>query len=357
MTTGTSPQQAPVPLSASDITTVWLEGALGLRRLADVQAQPLGVERGFVGQTLRVSFRVGDRRTAETVVVKLPAAGVRARATLAPLRYGEREARFYTELAAGCPLPTAHCHLAALDTATGDAALVLQDLGDGDAGDDLAGCPPDQAAALVRQLGAFHARHWGVAADRYPWLPRFDQDQPDRYYDVLWRRMKHRHGDVIPPDFVAIGDRLGHELAAFRVRMATPPLTITHGDLRTDNLVFYPGHAVVLDWQVIAWARGPLDLGYFLTQSFEPERRRAFESELLAAYHRALVDGGVTGYTLAACRDDMRLGCLQNAATFVLAGGSLDFSGDRARALLHATLQRITAAVADWRPFEVLAGG
>jgi len=350
-------QPLPVPLTAADITTAWLETALGLRNLADVHAEPLGVERGFVGQTFRVSYRVGDRRPAETVVVKLPAASARARATLAPLRYGEREARFYTELAAGSPLATAHCHVAALDPATGDAALVLQDLGDGDAGDDLAGCPPDQASALLRQLGAFHARHWGAAADHHPWLPRFDQDQPDRYYDVLWRRMKHRHGDVIPPDFVAIGDRLGGELAVFRARMATPPLTITHGDLRTDNLVFYPGRAVVLDWQVVAWARGPLDLGYFLTQSFDPELRRAFEPELLAGYHRALIDGGVMDYSLAACRDDMRLGCLQNAATFVLAGGSLDFSGERARALLPATLQRITAAVADWCPFALLAGG
>lgn len=350
-------QAGAVPFSAAGLTPAWLETALGLKDIAEVAAEPLGAERGFVGQTFRVSYRLDGRRTAETVVVKLPAASPRARASLAPLRYGEREARFYTELAANSPLATAQCHHAALDPATGDAVLVLQDLGDGDPGDDLEGCPPDQATRLVRQLGAFHARHWNAPPAGHPWLPRFDEDQPDRYYDVLWRRMKHRHADVIPPAFVAIGDRLGRELAAFRARLAAPPLTITHGDLRTDNLVFYPGRVVVLDWQVIAWARGPLDLGYFLTQSFAPDIRRAFEAELLSAYHRALVDGGAPGYALEACRDDMRLGCLQNAATFVLAGGSLDFTGDRARALLHVTLERITAAVADWQPFDLLARG
>ncbi|MSQ09468.1 MAG: DUF1679 domain-containing protein [Dehalococcoidia bacterium] len=350
-------QTGPVPLSAGGLTPAWLEAALGVAGIATVAAEPLGTGRGFVGQTFRVSYRLDGRRTAETVVVKLPAASARARASLAPLRYGEREAHFYTELAPSSSLATAQCHHAALDPATGDAVLVLQDLGDGDPGDDLEGCPPDQARRLVRQLGAYHARHWNAPSAARSWLPRFDQDQPDRYYDVLWRRMKHRHASVIPPAFIAIGDRLGAELAAFRARLATPPLTITHGDLRTDNLVFYPDRVVVLDWQVIAWARGPLDLGYFLTQSFAPDIRRAFEPELLAAYHRALVNGGVPGYQQEACRDDMRLGCLQNAATFVLAGGSLDFTGDRARELLQVTLERITAAVADWQPFDLLAGG
>lgn len=348
-----------VPLSARDVTPAWLAGALHAAGslpapVAEVWAHPLGEDRGFVGQTLRVAYRLAHRRRAETVVVKLPPASPHARAALAPLRYGEREAGFYRELAPVSPLPAPHCFYAACDPATGDTALVLQDLGDGEAGDDVAGCLPQHAAALVRGLAAFHGQHWGRPRWAFPWLPAFNEDQPDQYYGLLWRRLKRRHAAAIPPEFAAIAERLEGALPAFRARLAQPPLTVTHGDLRADNLVFFPDGPRVLDWQVVSWARGPLDLGYFLTQSFDPEERRWLEGGLLAAYHGMLADAGVAGYPLEECWADLRLGCLQNAATFVLAGGSLDFSGERAQRLLAVTLRRIVAAVADWRPFELL---
>jgi hypothetical protein len=247
------------------------------------------------------------------------------------------------------------CFLAAHDAATGDAVLVLEDLSALPGGDDVEGCPPQQVRQLVRRLAEFHAQHWSSRRRDLPWIPTFKELQPDAEFARIWRLMYFRHRRVMPPEFAQIGERLCELLPAFRARLVRPPLTLVHGDLRTDNVMFGEHGPRVLDWQVVSWARGPLDLGYFCTQSLAPGLRRDIEAEVVAFYHATLVERGVRGYSLDDCRQDFRLGGLQNAVTFVLAGAALDFSGQRARRLLTVTLERIAAFVADHQPFELLA--
>ena len=354
------PGASGVPSGPEHLTPAWLTAAL---HAAGIQAEctglavsQLGAGQGFVGHTLRLcpSYAVPGSGPA-SLVAKLPSSNPRTRAMLQPLRYYEREVRFYQELAPTSALAVPRCYHAAYDPPTGDAVLLLEDLAGATPGDDLAGCPPGHALPLVERLAAFHAAHWGRRNGRHlPWLPSFNQNQPDEFYERVWRKMAIRHRAVMPPAFTAIGEALRTLLPAYRARMASDPVTVVHGDLRTDNLLFGAGRTWVVDWQLVAWARAGLDLGYLTTQSFTPEARREVEAALVNRYHQTLVACGVTGYSLEDCRQDYRLGCLQNALTFVYAGGSLDFSGPRARQLLTVTLQRITAAVADHQPFALL---
>jgi len=349
-----------VPTGPSDLTPAWLTIAL---QAAGIQAEctgltasQIGADQGFVGHTLRLrpTYAVQGSGPA-SLVAKLPSSNPRARAMVQPLRYYEREVRFYQELASTSPLAVPRCYHAAYDAPTGDAVVLLEDLAAATAGDDLAGCPPGHALPLAERLAAFHAAHWGRRDGRHlPWLPSFNQNQPDEFFERVWRKMSLRQRAVMPPEFTAIGETLCTLLPAYRARMASDPVTVVHGDLRTDNLLFGPGRTWVVDWQLVAWARGGLDLGYLTTQSFAPEARRALEAALVDRYHQTLVACGVSRYSLDDCWQDYRLACLQNALTFIYAGGSLDFSGPRARQLLTVTLQRITAAVADHQPFTLL---
>lgn len=354
--------QLPIPAAPEDLTAAWFSTLFTLHgqpegSVAMAVPEPLGVGQGFVGNTFRVrlSYWPFAEGGPASVVVKLPAGNPRARAALAALRYYEREVRFYRDIAPVAPLNTPLCYHGAFDPATGDAVLVLEDVADVTPGDDLEGCPPDRAEPVVDRLAALHAGYWGrYGQPGLEWLPRFDQDQPDVFFERVWRKMAIRHRHTLPADFPPIAEELCAKLPAFRARMAQAPLTVAHGDVRTDNLLFTSTGVTFVDWQLVEWARGPLDLGYFLTQSFHPDDRRKRETALVDRYHAALTAHGVRGYTRNDCWQDYRLGVLQNACTFIFAGGSLDFATDRAKRLLAVTLERITAAVADLHPFELL---
>lgn len=129
---------------------------------------------------------------------------------------------------------------------------------------------------------------------------------------------------------------------------------MVHGDLRVGNALVARGGLRVVDWKTVAWGRGGLDLGFFLTQAYTPEQRRALEPAVVPPYHQALVDHGVTGHTLDQCWDDYRLGHLRIATMFVQAGSSLDMSGPRSQQLLSNSLERAAAAMIDLKPFDLL---
>ncbi|MSQ09467.1 MAG: DUF1679 domain-containing protein [Dehalococcoidia bacterium] len=166
--------------------------------------------------------------------------------------------------------------------------------------------------------------------------------------------MQERNGQLIPAAFHAqAGDFVRHA-HTFARALSEHPRTMVHGDLRVGNALVARGGLRVVDWQTVAWGRGGLDLGFFLTQAYTPEQRRALEPAVVPPYHQALVDHGVTGHTLDQCWDDYRLGHLRIATMFVQAGSSLDMSGPRSQQLLSNSLERAAAAMIDLKPFDLL---
>jgi hypothetical protein len=62
-------------------------------------------------------------------------------------------------------------------------------------------------------------------------------------------------GDRLPPQALAIAERLADKIIAIEELFAKAPLTIAHGDLRYDNLYFGAEGMAVADWQIILRAR------------------------------------------------------------------------------------------------------
>jgi len=76
------------------------------------------------------------------------------------LGHYEREVRFYNELSSRTPVRTPRCYYSHLDSETGFALLVLEDLAHARNGNSIAGCSVDEVARVLFTLAVLHAAWW-----------------------------------------------------------------------------------------------------------------------------------------------------------------------------------------------------
>jgi hypothetical protein len=344
----------------------------------------LGVGEGFMGEIARVSLQHDGPDPLTSVIVKIPTTVPENRGAGQMLGIYEREVRAYLDLLPNIdvPVPTAFAALLS-DEATGaadlarmvkadrlpiwllrilvrreqkavevpPALLLLEDLHDAVPGDQVAGCSPDRAAAVLRVAARFHASTWGPRAPRREhWLSG---------------------GDVVPRLFHAahLNSRKGfmrqakprmsqHSLRVLRsitksgrARITDlheqAPRCVVHGDLRLDNLFFdsESGVRAVIDWQIPNLGPAVLDIGYFLVSSLDSSLTEAVIDDLLGVYHDELVSSGVTNYPFARLKADYIEGLLlllHRATSF----DSMEFGEERGRELLDTWLDRFDARLA-----------
>ncbi|OHV31911.1 aminoglycoside phosphotransferase [Pseudofrankia sp. EUN1h] len=247
-----------------------------------------------------------------TVVVKMGAGDPDGRGVV---RQGYRkEVGFYAHLAGSVRIRTPHCWQAAISPDSRFFTLVLADAHPARAGSQEAGCDVDQAADAVRNLAGLHAPFWNSALldAESSWLARSDDAarafMGELHVAATADFVERYRAELDPRD----ADTLRRAAAlTYRWQSAyEAPYSVLHGDYRLDNLLFPadgPGVCAV-DWQTISIGLPGRDLAYFLSTALSPDVRRAHEGELVDAYHRRLVELGVTGYTVADCFDDYRRG-------------------------------------------------
>jgi thiamine kinase-like enzyme len=175
------------------------------------------------------------------------------------------------------------------------ASLWLEDLGDmprqwGDA----------ERRRAVAHLARLHAAYLtGTALPGYPWLTMlfarqwFDHLMPTSQRALAAIRGRARHLSAL----VALLDDPSRALAV----LESLPQTLCHHDTHPDNLALRTGdpggeRLAIIDWQLVG--RGPIgeDIGQFLAgivTQVAPSQRDRVESEVLAAYHAALMSAGV----------------------------------------------------------------
>ena len=107
------------------------------------------------------------------------------------------------------------------------------------------------AVACGRMLGQLHALSWrnpGIAA-RLDDRTYFDQLRLDPYY----RHVARVHGDLAPAIQNLIDSVWNHRLC------------LVHGDFSPKNLLVWPGHVMLIDFEVGHYGDPAFDLGFFLT--------------------------------------------------------------------------------------------
>jgi len=349
----------PLPRRHDDIDVEWLSAALRAGGLdVDVESftrLPLGEGIGMMATIELIELRYSSGRGPARIAVKLPATNPANLAVAMAFDIYRREVQFYTELAPSVPefAPTV---LFAQSDGVGDFVLILDDMSDYRLGDQLAGCSPADAELAVVGLGRLHAAFWDdvdrAALEFIPW------ETPSAHGDALrdgvigvWDSMISAFGGVVPDFMQAARDDFLAAVPGMQRWLATPPVTVVHGDFRMDNVFFgrSPEHRPVaaIDWQGILISKGIRDVAYLISQSMTIEDRRANERRLVDAWHRTLIECGVGDYSAEQAWDDYRLGVLTSWAIVVLIAGSLDPSNARGQAWITEMIKRSAAAIDD----------
>jgi Phosphotransferase enzyme family len=358
------------PAAAPRLSPAWLTEALRpggasdpgeLARVTSVRATRLGLDLGLLGTLHRVDLTWTGGHGQPSVVVKRPATGDQSRSVAVALDMYRNEVRFYRDLAGATELAV-RCHHTALDEATHDFTLVLDDLSCATVVDQIGGASPVQAAAVVTALADHHARFWDESGlEAAVWLRPLDNppfvEQLAAATRVTWPAVRARHGSRLDPAMLALGDHLADLVPTLAAELSRPPRTLVHGDARLDNVFLEAdGRVSMCDWQLTDRSRGMRDVGMFVTQSLTPAVRARCERSLVDAYVRRLAERGVEGYDDEAWRD-YRLAAVFSLIYAVVAGGGLDHAGPRSSALTAAMLDRSAAAIADNDAASLLCAG
>jgi hypothetical protein len=159
-----------------------------------------------------------------------------------------------------------------------------------------------EALLAVDAAASIHAAWWGdPMLDTLDWPngtkavpPPLDVDQ---LYAMLWPAFCDRYGERVSADMRAVGEAFVGKFGPHFDRRQSPRC-LTHNDFRPDNMLFDLNDdaepIVIVDWQTTGVGVGIGDIAYYTGTAFEPENRRAIESELLTHYRKSLAERGVT---------------------------------------------------------------
>lgn len=346
-----------IPTDVDDLTPAWLTSLLRAHghpvTVTSVDAVPVGSGQMAGSYRLTSTFdeqgfdEPGD--LPETMIAKL-ATGDAAQREFARGAF-RNEVRFYADLAATVDVPLPRCHASTMSTTGTEFVLLLDDMAPAVQGDQIAGCTPDQVAAVAVAAAGLHGPRWSdpdlLTVAGLP-LPTAEDGE--------------LMAGILAPVADAFRDRfpLGEpesrtvdwlvETAADWLVAPVDHFALIHGDLRVDNVLFAPdGSVTLIDWQTICTGHPLRDIAFLVSTSLTTPDRREHEQAIVNLYHQALQRHGVTGFSAADCWDAYVENLIQ-APLIVVFGAAAARPTERGDAMFTVMLERSAAAIADLRP-------
>ena len=309
-------RRAHIPSQPDEMSPGWLTsvmrsaGSLG----PDAWVEGLVIEAlagggtGLSGDTVRVRLRYGGAVPFDapaSMIAKFPTSDVANRGMVESLDVYAREIEFYRDLAAQVParvprhfgsdytpgrsakpqqaanrliekLP-ARAHLAAtkditkfMRASSRRYALLIEDFGSGEVHDLVNPPPVERMRQLIETLADVHAAFWGrTDLLDHPSTKWLITDIPTTFVNVYNGRCipmaEERWGawitDNIRDLFAEAAERFADDVVALN-----EPLTLVHGDPRSDNVLYWDdGEMVLLDWAQPGFAHPAYDVAYSLS--------------------------------------------------------------------------------------------
>ena len=375
-----------IPSHAGELTAEWLTaslrsgGVIGpAAYVSSFESTTLGAGEGFIGDLARVtlSYDGANSDAPASLIAKFPTALAANRQMGEMFGLYEHEIRFYTELAGEVPVRKPACYFSAMDPAPAATGVVqailnllpigivlkllgplgraggsrrfivlIEDLAPGRVGDQVAGLTVEEAQLALASLAKLHAHFWNdPRLETIDWIAPLNDDS--RIQQGLYKQSRpgflEEFKELLPDRAIELANWLVDHGVELLDRLSSRPYTMLHGDFRPDNLFFGDGKTdyplAVIDWQTVSRGSGPYDLAYFLGWSINEQDHGAIEG-LIEGYHAALVENGVSDYSLEQCRRDHVLGQLMVLHRGIFLTGQLDLSHERGQALVQATLKR-----------------
>lgn len=313
-------------------------------------AQPTVEVEGFIGtgqmsRNARCSVTWPDGDGPSSVIVKVPSADPATRSVAFALQLYQTECEFYRSVVPEVDVSVPRVLATHIDLAGADFALVLEDLQGSEPGDHFDEARADHLALALEQAAALHAPAWGhTGRPAFAFLHRDPEvvvASTQMTVDALLPAVFERLGDGLDPEVVTLLERFAPLAGRWR-QCHGDPVTVVHGDLRPDNLLYgvdpsAPPIAVV-DWQTASLGLGATDVAYLIGGALEPDRRRRVEDDLVATYREHLQQRGVA-YPEEQCRADMALGALHGVLVAITATTTAERT-ERGDALFTLMLNR-----------------
>lgn len=334
-----------------EIDTEWLTAVLRHSGhqdadVADFAVTPIGA--GNVSDTVRIDLthRSGGQ-APRSLVCKFRCSGEQAHAHGISSGSYYREVGSFPVIAGACRTPRLHWVAGGHDNVN----LVMEDLSRvARPGDQIAGCSPADARAVVTELAKLHRAFYPMDEAAKPEWAMTMASTADYWSDAIANAVpliREHAADKLSEEQMATVEAAGvvaHRWYTLPVERAT----LTHGDPRVDNILFLDGadgavEAVLIDWQMTGWRNPMHDVGYFLSGSVTEEDRRAHERDLLAHYAAMFGDG----YPPEQITRDYRVQLLSGLMTTTAAYALLPLT-EPVQALLLALLRRNLTAAIDW---------
>lgn len=272
----------PIPDGVSKLSQAWLQAALAPHLtgpLASFDLEPLGEGVGILGELSRVQLSYRDGASGpSSIIAKFPARAHENRDLAHAAGYYATELDFYTHVAADLPIRVATAYYSDIDLGSGDFVLLLEDLGAGEIGDQVAGSDADRSRRAILEIAKVHVDWWDRVDADAPWLRSWDSPTfvafVEEVLPAMWPIALSQFKTRVGPASIAAAERLVKVLPPLMAEIARPPRTLVHGDFRLDNLVFgLPGKGngvAVLDWQIAGKGRGPYDVAYTSVKASRP---------------------------------------------------------------------------------------
>lgn len=355
----TFPSQ-PDQLTSEFFTTVLRSsGDLGPHReVTNFRSSTIGDGMSILGlvQRVELDYSEGDGPAGPTTVIAKFATPVEAnRAIAMNTRMYQREVDFFHDIAPTMEMPLTKCYFATIDTETGDFVVVLEDLRNYRAGDQISGISADEAKLIIDSFAPLNAAYFGKVDQ--PLLAdcmRIDTSYRDLFLPGVfgtWEMCRDKFPHFMTPEVLEALPRYIAAMSDLHRMMGERTQTLVHGDVRLDNVMFGSDPAqhpiVLIDWQAIMISNPMQDVAYMVSQSMETDIRRECEEDLIAHARDALTAHGVEGYTLEQARSDYDVAVLWIMCYPLIIGGVCDPANERSLALAEKVLRRSTATVTD----------
>jgi hypothetical protein len=351
--------EIPIPKNMDQVTPAWLTQVMDLQpgsqecRIIDRHVEDLNVEAGFISQLARLTLEYEEKpdNLPDSVIVKLPPLDDTTRAISKSLEHFQREVAFYKYFAKDCPANPPKPYHADIDATADNFVIMIEDIGFHDPQKFFDGCTVVEAKSVLYALGGLHAKYWGERnLGGHKWVSRMSQTVAPlvAMMPEAIPKFRAKFEDYMPKDlrdglkFAA--DNFGHILEAVQ---RLPDQTLCHVDAHLGNIAFEGGRARFFDWQAFMVHSGSYDVALFINANLLEADRRAALTELLDTYHRALVDGGVVGFSRQDVENHYRLQAANLWVIIPLFAGAFLSSDERGEIFAATWLTRIFSSLLD----------
>ena len=255
---------------------------------------------GFLSQTFHAT-RVGDPRK---YILKVGTEIPQRREWARELHVFDRELAAYRLLhpLKGKYSPRLFCGTSVNQGA--DGLLLLQEIRNARNHDQLHGLSWKQLTSAIRAIAKIHAHFWNSPAlKKARGLPLH---QYMRAHEVKRNLPVFMRWATLSPRDRTLVNQLTSQVPRILARFRKRPLTLVHGDLRSDN-VFYGRRSVrFIDWGLSLAGNATFDLARFAGGSARNPLRLLQHVDLFTLWHRELLRRGVRNYPTHEAWQDYR---------------------------------------------------